>query len=505
MVNRRKRRVVQPKSNNAEEAHGVPGDSHRKRPIDRDDSDSRIDDAMLVKLPGKRKRRFTSQHEDDEISTYKGSRRSGTNDEDHVLLISSLQASQTVAQSSSALPDLPGEILLTILEMVEPCDLLDHRLVCKSFRDAVDTHVFYHHIQDAELIGYLGSKKNWLLEHLNSKDYWDFAFVKTRFDCLDDQEEGQAKWDPPGASFRISSAWADALIRVGGYFHPGNAWWDHMTATLDLQEAPFVYGQLRWCIKIGPAVLDFGIADKNEVNIELIEIAAFDKNDPVTCLTIRVTDWKVMLMNFFREERALKLLMQETLDADYTYSHMEDSLRDMRRKRYRSKLNPDDQNDSRTLWKMSIMRPLWGRVSNGSATASWDDVERVENFAVETLLLLRRDAAMSHYERAELDMLVVEKATMNKEIKLLDSMFKKWQEQLLALPNLSLERIHLDQELYPNPLTWSDEVVDRLKQSLTRWKGQKEVIKQMTAFLDATNTVAMLAEDAFETDSGSEF
>jgi hypothetical protein len=66
--------------------------------------------------------------------------------------------------------------------------------------------VLYHHIHHVELIGYLGPKEDQLFEHLNAKDYWDIAFVKMKLYYLDERREGQAKWGPPGASFRIDKA-----------------------------------------------------------------------------------------------------------------------------------------------------------------------------------------------------------------------------------------------------------------------------------------------------------
>ena len=101
--------------------------------------------------------------------------------------------------STSALPDLPAELLITVLENVDAAHILNDRLANKSFRDIIDTRVLYHHIHHVELIRYLGPKEDQLFEHLNAKDYWDIAYVKMKFVCLDDRAGGQPKWGPPGA------------------------------------------------------------------------------------------------------------------------------------------------------------------------------------------------------------------------------------------------------------------------------------------------------------------
>jgi hypothetical protein len=69
---------------------------------------------------------------------------------------------------------------------------------------------------------------------------------------------------------------------------------------------------------------------------------------------------------------------------------------------------------------------------------------------------------------------------------------------MLGLPYLSLERLHIDQDLDPDPMTWTKELVDRESQSLARWKAQRHVSKSVTAQLDASNAAVSLADDAFD-------
>jgi hypothetical protein len=117
------------------------------------------------------------------------------------------------------------------------------------------------------------------------------------------------------------------------------------------ENKPTVYGQLRWCLKVGGSVLDFSIEDESMLDIELIPDEEYDEDDPASCISFCVTDWKLMLKNACREEHARKALMQETEEDKYTYDNLEDSLRDMERRRFRSRLDPSVQGDRRHIWK----------------------------------------------------------------------------------------------------------------------------------------------------------
>jgi hypothetical protein len=193
--------------------------------------------------------------------------------------------------------------------------------------------------------------------------------------------------------------------------------WDHAMKCLNLTKSPSVYGQLRWCVKVGATVLDFGIADEEVVDIQLIEHEDYNGDDPASCISIRVTDWKVILINVFREEKALKSLMQETEEDDYTYDHLEDSLRDMRHQHFRSRLDPNEDEDGSRILEMDHMRPLWGKYSSVSVNPDYDDIERAERNAVRTLKLIRREASMTVRERDALDLIVVKEACSTKNRK----------------------------------------------------------------------------------------
>jgi hypothetical protein len=383
-----------------------------------------------------------------------------------------------------------------------------------GFRDELDGRLLHRHIQRVELIGYLGPKDDPLFQNLDAKDYWNYAFVMATFDYLDDKTRGIHKGrlfvsTKPGgmlshalAEISESGMHEKTVHRTNcetytDYVRPSLRW-DHTIKCLDLAKSPSVYGQLWWCVKVGACVLDFGIEDESILDIELVPHEEHDEDDPTSCISFRVTDWKVMLKNVFREERALKALMQETEEDEFTYDHLEESLRDMRRQRFRSRLDPNVDGDSTLIWKMDHMAPLWGRYASFTVNIDYDDIERAERNAVRTLKQLRKEASMTVRERDAFDMIVVERGMMHKEMKELDELFKKFQENILALPNLNLERLHIDQELDPNAMTWTKEIVDRERQSLATWKAQRQVSKDLKAQLDLTNAAASLPDDAFD-------
>ncbi|KAK1911906.1 hypothetical protein P3342_010991 [Pyrenophora teres f. teres] len=409
-----------------------------------------------------------------------------------------------IAPAAASTLRIPLELILAVLQYADPAEIVGLRILSSGIKKDIDTYLLYHTVQRVELIGYLGPKKDRLLERLASEDYWGFALVRTTFDCLDDQPKGKALWEPDGAYFRVDKSWFQVFDRIGGTVISGNTWWDHVRQCLDLENPPKGCGQLRWCVKVGPTVLDFGTEDRDEVDIQLVEREGDEDDEPGNGLFIRATNWKLMLRNFFREERALKLLMEETKEDGYTYNHLEDSLRHIRRKRFRSKLDKNHPEDCRTIWKIDHMSTLWNKHTYFLLEGAYRKMELAERYAVRTLMLLRKEASMPNRKRDALNKIVAERAAMRKGLQQVDQLFKNWQEHLLALPYLSLERLHLDEDFDSNPLTWSKRVIYRDLDSLTRWKRQKPVIEPIASVLDAANAAATLDEAAFD-DDGSEY
>ncbi|CAE7202995.1 hypothetical protein PTT_08265 [Pyrenophora teres f. teres 0-1] len=360
--------------------------SLRKVPQFRHDSESDVNNTRF-ESPGKRMRRV------------------------HNVASDPVPASHIAPAAASTLR-IPPELILAVLQYADPAEIAGLRLLSSGIKKDIDTYLLHHTVQRVELIGYLGPKKDRLLERLASEDYWGFALLVEREGDEDDE--------------------------------PGNG------------------------------------------------------------LFIRATNWKLVLMNFFREERALKSLMEETKEDEYTYNHLEDSLRHIRRKRFRSKLDKNHPEDCRTIWKIDHMSTLWNKHTYFLLEGAYRKMELAERYAVRTLMLLRKEASMPNRKRDALNKIVAERAAMRKGLQQVDQLFKNWQEHLLALPYLSLERLHLDEDFDSNPLTWSKRVIYRELDSLTRWKRQKPVIEPIASVLDAANAAATLDEAAFD-DDGSEY
>lgn len=183
MVSPRNRRIVREESESEKESVEAPQISPRKRPLVVDDSDSGSDDVSPT-TTHKRVRRVVLDDDDDEEdnesdpSNLPATSQPPEKGRDHELLLSSLAASQKA--SPSQLPTLPAEVLLTVLDNADPADILDHRLVCKAFKEVIDTSVLYYHIQRVELIGYLGPKEGQLMEQLNAQEITGTWHLSTR-------------------------------------------------------------------------------------------------------------------------------------------------------------------------------------------------------------------------------------------------------------------------------------------------------------------------------------
>ncbi|KAF2106975.1 hypothetical protein BDV96DRAFT_607010 [Lophiotrema nucula] len=396
--------------------------SPRKRRVVDDSSSSDTDAEPTVsqrRIVSPRKRQRIALDEDDEVDT---------------------------APPKKPLTFLPDEILFTVLENVAIPDLLDLRRLNKAFREEIDTRILYHHIQRTEFIGYLGCSDYPLFENLSPKEHQDFAFVRARFDRLEEVESGQAKWDAESALFRIEPQWFTALEAIGGRAEPDDPYWEHA----------------------------------------------------VECL------W-----NFFKEETALQERIKHYEGWKFTFGHVEDCMIDLRRQRYRAALDPNDKRDLGLRWRMDNLPQLYGKETWSRVACAFSDIEEEEQRAGQVIMLLRKEAAMSRRQHNQLRSIAEARKHMHKETEHLDTLFKKWQENLLGLPSLSLERLKdtavesLD-SVDPNPVTWSAQTLAKVQDSLKRWDGQRNVIKQMTSFLDATNAVAELPEDAFNGDGLSD-
>ncbi|KAF1949072.1 hypothetical protein CC80DRAFT_280807 [Byssothecium circinans] len=482
--------------------------SPRKRRTIHDDTDT-DSDHEANSPPTKRQRRVVL----DDDGHYD---KSTSSNKDETAPLAPLNASQNLSSppsSSSPLPTLPTEVLLNILEQTSGAHLLEHRQWNKAYSNAIPTRIFYHHIQQAEVIGYLGPRKPSygliagndsyeMMELLSLEEYWKIAYVRCRFESLDPCKDGQAKWDPVGATFRPDPAWSDLFRHIGGSME-GSSWRAHTFDCLDLNTQPAHHGQLRWIVKVGDAALDWGIKDKFLKETDVIPM--LDEKDG--SLVVRVTNWKNMLWNFFREEKALSEMLQETRFSQFTYGHLEDCLRQMRRTRLHADLDCRVSKDRHLARKIGKMKPLFAKDRYFKLSADFGGVEGIENDYVNTIMMLRREAVLTGRGKEALFQLVRDKAELRQEMRKFDDTYKQWQANILNMPKRSYEHSSSSSSSSSdseeedsdgvNPLAWSDEKVAKERKALSYWRDNQKMIRAMSTFFHSTNAAMDKSADAF--------
>ncbi|KAF2873623.1 hypothetical protein BDV95DRAFT_489848 [Massariosphaeria phaeospora] len=421
---------------------------------------------------------------------------------DVAALIDSIDSSQQRSSPTSRLPHLPAEIVLNILEHLPVDYVLDWRLVCRGFRDAIDGRVLYGYLRRAELIGYTGPKTQRHMHSLAEDVYEQINLLRAHFSHVTHsptaplkRKEDGAKWSGSRAVFHIENSWLEAFDRVFDTNDP--------VLQSDFQSRSIVYnlegyadddyGTLRWCMKLDKAVLDVPFPRGPE-GMSSIDVS-------MTNRTV-ILSWKRVLFEFLKMETALRKKLEKKRDSPYTFSHTEDCLRSVRRQQLCSALDRDVKVDREIRWAMNQLRPLFGKPRFHRASPPWDGIEQAEDDAMEILIFLRREASLSVRELAYLYQLSEDRTSMEKEMKALDRDFETWKSQLYqpAQDSRTLEPLP---ELERNPVAWSDEVRAREEKRVTRWKTQKKTMDQVTSLLKASNEALSLPEDAFD-DSGSE-
>jgi hypothetical protein len=239
----------------------------------------------------------------------------GFNEDDVAALLSSIDSSQS--SSTSTLAHLPAELLLQILEYVPVDYILDWRLVCRGFRDAVDGRVLYHHLRRTELVGYMGPKHSRYMAELDDSEYDVIHLLEARFQhiekpCEDAMDTSRPRpiWSGTHAVFYVSNAWfaefgsiSGAESRDGHAVRDADPEWFDTLDRLELCRAEEGFGTLRWCIRLDHAVLDLDFpVEKGRTH--------FDVHVNLHNGLIRVA-WKDMLLRFLKTERALRLMIDE--------------------------------------------------------------------------------------------------------------------------------------------------------------------------------------------------
>jgi hypothetical protein len=190
------------------------------------------------------------------------------------------------------------------------------------------------------------------------------------------------------------------------------------------------------------------------------------------------------------------------LTSDFTFNHIEDCLRAIRRQRLQASLNLESKGDRHIQWALRLLRPLFGKPQLEHQMTLVD----VENDATKMLLLLRRQAAMSGKQIAYLHQLALDFAEMEIEMQDLDQAFSEF-KSYMSMPGFQMSILMpvMNPGTIPkNPIAWPDDLRMKIEHHVERWKSQKRVIQQMKTLLEASNTAMAIPDDSFE-DLSSDF
>ncbi|KAF2633098.1 hypothetical protein BU25DRAFT_445036 [Macroventuria anomochaeta] len=413
------------------------------------------------------------------------------NSDDVDALLSSIEASQ--CPKSPTLPHLPAELLILILEYIPVAHVLDWRLVCRGFRDAIDGPILYHHLQRTRLVGYLGPRASPNIRDLSDNEYEQLHLVPARFQSIAKaraisqlQQQPSPIWCNTHAVFKIRYAWwAAHKCHQSRPDFPSRS---SMLSQVTLCRTDQGYGTLIWAIRLDTAVLDLDFPlEPNRHN--------FDVDVDTKTWTVRV-EWKPMLFRFLRTERALRLLMDKKHNSTFTFSHAEDCLRAMRRQRLHAALDPDSKIDRHIKWSLRLLRPLWGIGGHGDPST----LDPVEADAVRVLLLLRREAALSDRQIKHLWHLASDYKAMVRTMDKLSRSIKDLKQQLIMPGHASILELEVrsHDKIPANPIAWSDELRANIETRVQRWRAQQNLIELMQTLMITSQEALAVPEDAFD-------
>lgn len=246
----------------------------------------------------------------------------GFDADDVSTLINAIDSSQ--AFETSALPHLPAEILLHILEHVPVDYILDWRLVCRGFRDAIDGRILYRHVQRTQLIGFMGAKGRYPMECLTEDEHERSYLVRANFARMEDvghttpgTKRTGPLWGCSHAVFDIDESWLQAFRHASGSMGSDGIVIDLVDmkwqARIHMLECQLEegFGTLRWCIQLDHAVLDldFPLTARRKT---------FDVAVRLKERTVKVA-WKDMLFRFLKTERRLRRTLEEVSCTLYSF------------------------------------------------------------------------------------------------------------------------------------------------------------------------------------------
>ncbi|KAF2112862.1 hypothetical protein BDV96DRAFT_579283 [Lophiotrema nucula] len=437
----------------------------------------------------------------------------GFDSDDINALISSIDSSQNCnsSESETRLPQLPTEIIVNILHFVPVNYVLDWRLVCRGFRDVIDTAVMFSYLPRVRLIGYVGPslRPEYLrfapgggdVKVVSANIYEEVQLLHADFNVvIEDGITSQecAKWSAATeAYYRIDDRWFEKFEDIGGSAT------DRTHSPLSLrrvlsrleleQNFQHDYGAVRWCIKLDHCVMDLETP-----------LTPTGKSSPFLAVNLRErkikVSWKDMIWQFLKTENSVRKKMEQSQDSTYTFCHEEDCLRYVRRLRTRHGLDLTNASDRTWSWVLGTLKPLFNIERRGRAGDAWDALERIEDESAGVLMQLRREASSTSAQRASLIQLGRDKKDMVQEGDQLGALFATWRNNLYYSSE-SFRRPSgylLPSEVSPNPFAWSEAVRHSIEEEVARWKSQQKGIEQIKSFLQSSNEVLEAPDDVWD-------
>jgi hypothetical protein len=188
------------------------------------------------------------------------------------------------------------------------------------------------------------------------------------------------------------------------------------------------------------------------------------------------------------------LTFKQKKNDPFTYSAAEDCLREVRRQRLHASLDFDSKTDRHIKWSLRLLRSLFGKPQpNHSST-----LQQVEDRAINAILLLRREAAMTVKQIAYLHQLDEDRQTMEEEIDKLSKSFDEFTRLLKPHMQYSYEMPILTEDLPSNPIAWPDDIRGKVEERVIKWKSQRAVIRKLSAFITSSNEALAVPEDSFD-------
>jgi len=424
----------------------------------------------------------------------------GFSSEDVLALIDSIDASQSSHSSARWLPHIPAEILFRIVTFVPIDYILPWRLVCRGVRDYIDGPLMFSYLTRLQVIGYLGAwpkHQSRTRSHFTHKEYDEICFVRCNFQSVQAAESEDTAmripmWNRPRAVFRIEEKWYK-ILHSGDRKPKIDQVYDILSERLQTRVMfaghDDAWGTLAWCLRLDSAVQDLELP-----------IVSLQDHLQVDFPNKTVTwNWKDHLFRLIQTESTLRALIEQHKSSEspaFTFNLVEDCLRDVRRKRMLASLSSRPGGFPRVRWGLRMMPTLYGRPRYDVPAEGFNRLEQVENSAVSTLMILRREAGMTEKEAMQLRRLAIDRKKIDNELAKIERLYTNW------ISGVGVELVRPSYFRLPNvpsnPFAWDEKTlateVDRIK----KWTSQERNMSKVALLLEASAEVFKMPEDAFD-------